>query len=270
MKRVLARWLLRCFLPRFLTSSHDLDRVLGQAILLQLGRTTDDQFRQQLDEYYSHVDIKALVQDLDFPALSARLHEIDAYKIAVVCRKGDSSADPSKNRLDLWARRFGLLRRIGVSLDTLLLRAGEQIPPHGHNRVVSGFYVLDGEVGARHYDRIREIDGGLSIRKVFDQVLMAGGYTTNSEHFHNIHWLVGRAPESYLFRITVVGTPTRPFTRAHAASSRVYVDPTGQPDASGVIEAVYVTEMAAKGLQYYAVLPQRANVMHEPSSPSRG
>jgi hypothetical protein len=137
---------------------------------------------------------------------------------------------------------------VGVRSDVLILRRGETVPPHGHCRVVSGFYLLAGRVAARHYDRVREVGDKLLVRKVLDADLEPGGFTTNSEFFHNIHWLQGLADRSYLFRVTVTDTPVTAFGSSPGTHSRLYVDPTGEPDESDLITASYVQEEVAKRL----------------------
>src|SRR5439155_16763172 len=130
--------------------------------------------------------------------------------------------------------------------DVLILRQGEQVPPHGHHRVVSGFYLLEGRVACRHYDRVREAKGLLVVREALDAVLESGGHTTNSEFHHNIHWLLGLAPASYLFRFTVTGVPVRRFSLPERDGERIYVDPTAAPDPDGLIPAPYISIQAAR------------------------
>jgi hypothetical protein len=117
--------------------------------------------------------------------------------------------------------------------------------------VVSGFYLLEGQVAIRHYDRVEEFAQHVVVRKVIDATLDPGGYTTNSEFHHNIHWLLGLAPVSYLFRFTVTDVPVSRFSSAEREGSRIYVDPTAPPDASGLIPAPYITEEAAKRVKFF-------------------
>ena len=151
----------------------------------------------------------------------------------------------------LWRRRFAFLRQVGVRLDVLVLREGAQIPPHGHYGVVSGFCVLEGEVAFRHYDRVKESGESVYIRKCIDMIARPGEFATNSEYYQNIHWLCGVAPISYLFRVTVVGTQAKTFGSRQEKSERVYVDPTGSEDASGLVLAPYITHDQAASLPFY-------------------
>jgi hypothetical protein len=248
MKKLLARTILRWYLPRFLGDAHPFHRLLGQALQMQLGRLSDDAFRQYLDEFYQQLDPASIKDDLSFEDKVQRLNRPGGYKVSITAF-GDAPRSAAKpGRFNLWQRRFGLLGRLGIRADVLILRAGEQVPPHGHYRVVSGFYLLEGQVAIRHYDRVREQEGKLLVRKVLDTELGPGGFTTNSETYHNVHWLQGLADRSYLFRVTATDTPAAAFGGMARSDSRVYVDPTGEPDETGLIAAAYVNEEAAKRL----------------------
>jgi hypothetical protein len=251
-KKSISRFLLQRMLPRLDASRSALDRLLGQAVRLQVGVVADEDFRQTLENYYSATDPQTLVGEVRFAELRSRLDQPQSYKVPVVRLASDRPDSDRRSRWSPWRRRLSLLHHLDVRLDVLILRAGEQVPPHGHNRVVSGFYLIEGRVACRHYDRVREEDGGVLVRQVFDAVLESGGHTTNSEYHHNIHWLAGRARASYLFRVTCANTPTVTFGNAETTHERVYVDPTGPADAAGLIRARYVTEEAAERLEMNA------------------
>lgn len=248
MKNALARAILKWYLPRFLRDAIPFNRLLGQSIKLQLGQITDEAFRVHLDDFYRGLEVSAIKQQIDLKEKMPRLNRPDGYKVDILNITCTDKAVDGRSRFNLWERRFGLLRRLGIRSDVLILREGEVIPPHGHCRVVSGFYVLEGRVAARHYDRVKELGEKLLIRKVLDTELGPGGFTTNSEFFQNIHWLQGLASESYLFRVTVTDTPTPTFGGRMQSDSRLYIDPTGVPDDSGLILGTYVDEERAKSL----------------------
>jgi hypothetical protein len=252
MKKMVARMILRWYLPRFLGDAHPFNRLLGHAIKMQLGWTSDEAFRTQLAGFYQQLDPQKIKHDIDFEDKVSQLDRPGGYKVSILNFRDYQHSSRYLRRFDMWARRFGLLARLGIRADVLILRSGEQVPPHGHYHVVSGFYVLEGKVAIRHYDRIREQNGKLLVRKVLDTELDPGGYTTNSETYHNIHWVQGLADRTYLFRVTATGTPTTAFGGVDRADSRVYVDPTGEPDAFEIITASYISEEAAKQLYIHS------------------
>ncbi|GEM_PF-5487236 len=259
MKKLLSRVILRWYLPRFLGAAHAFNRLLGQAIRMQLGWISDEAFRCHLATFYQQLDPGSIQRDLRFEEKVQHLNRPGGYKVPISTFNDDSSSSARSGRLNLWQRRFALLGHLGVRADILILRAGEQIPPHGHYRVVSGFYVLAGRVAIRHYDRVREENGKLLVRKVLDTELGPGGFTTNSETYHNIHWLQGLAEQSYLFRVTALDTPTAAFGGTARTDPRIYVDPSGEPDESGLIAAAYVNEATAKRLFIHPPVLQKSN-----------
>src|SRR5260221_242593 len=248
MKKLLARTILRWQLPRFSSDSHPFNLLLGNAIELQRGSLTDDAFRVCLEEFYRKIDLDSIKRDIEFPKKVARLDRPGGYKTDVAALDTGGVAPTPPGRFDLWGRRFSLLRRIGIRSDVLILRRGETVPPHGHHRVVSGFYVLEGRIAIRHYDRIRSSEENVHVRKVLDTELGPGGFTTNSEAFHNIHWLQGLAEKSFLFRVTVTDTPTKVVGDLNRTDSRLYIDPTAEPDPTGMIIAPFISEAEAKRL----------------------
>lgn len=271
-KRRVARWILRGLMPALDGSSSAVDRLLGQAVRLQLGQSTDEAFRQELADFYRQVAPEELAAELRFDALRHPLSAPRAYKVAITRLANEVAASDSPARWSAWQRRFGLLYHLGVRLDILVLRRGEQIPPHGHRRIVSGFYVLEGAVACRHYDCVGEERDHLLVRQTFDRLQRPGDFSTNSERRDNIHWLEGVAPVSYLFRVTVHDTPRPQRNRAPlgaaglapdrqpasiaaaaAQSDRIYVDPTGPADSNGLIRAPRVSEAIARGLRLVSV-----------------
>jgi hypothetical protein len=246
LKQQAVRLVIRLLVPRLLRDPNPFNRLLGQATLVQYGRIPEEKLREELDTFYAGMDAQAAARDIDLSGKAERLNRPGGYKTDILGLTGDASGARSPGRFDLWARRFRLLRHLGIRSDVLIVRAGEQIPPHGHSRVVSGFYVMEGKVAIRHYDRVEELPEHVLLRKVIDTELGPGGYTTNSEYHHNIHWLRGIAPASYLFRFTVTGVPVRPFSASGGENSRIYVDPTVAPEASGLIRAPFISDQEAK------------------------
>jgi hypothetical protein len=249
-KTQIARVALRWKLSRFLQDANPFNRLMGHAVRLQLGKITEEQFRLELDAFYAHLDRPSIMAALDFDSMAGQLNQTNGYKVNILGLREDFSAGKLLRRMSIWRRRFVLLHHLGIRSDVLILRKGEPIPPHGHYRVVSGFYVLQGQVAIRHYDRVREEGDAVLVRKVLDTTLDPGGYTTNSEFCNNIHWLFGLAPVSYLFRVTVLGTPTETFGGPGRSGDRVYLDPSGAPDSNGLISAPYISAEDAKKLLF--------------------
>src|SRR5262249_702638 len=140
MKNMIARLALRLRLSRFLNHPDAFYRLLGQAVRLKLGKISDEENRQDLERYYQGLHRPPLMKAIDFDAKSKWLDRPGGYKVAVLAWDGDDDLPTWRRRFSIWGRRFSLLARLKIRLDVLILRQGEQVPPHGHYGVVSGFY----------------------------------------------------------------------------------------------------------------------------------
>jgi hypothetical protein len=222
--------------------------LFADAARMQGGRLEPERFREQLDDFYANAKHERLLDEIEFEENKTKLQGPHSYKVNVHRLKGDPTPGTLAHRLSPWARRFGLFRRIGIRSDIIILREGEQIPPHAHERVISGFYVAEGRVHLRHYHRDRTDGGQVYLRLAIDQVCDPGGYGTNSDKYQNVHWVEGLAPASYLLRFTVTGVPSA-LGLGIPTDDRIYVDPTGKADDSGVIRGRVVTEELARKLK---------------------
>lgn len=224
-----------------------LQAILDRAAQVSLGKLDQEDFRRHLAAYYSELHRDELFDQIQFSKHRDALKSPGGYKSRILSTAGEIEARPSWPR-PLWRRRFSLLSRLGIDCDVMILREGATVPPHGHCQVVSGFYVLEGKVAVRHYDRIEDRGDHLIVRKTIDTDFGPGGFTTNSEYCDNIHWLEGLAPESFLFRLNVKNVPVKPFSLPRGHSERIYVAPEEVADASGRIVARFVSEQHASTL----------------------
>jgi hypothetical protein len=220
-----ARWLaLPPIIVRASRSKFKVDRLLVAACALKAGLISDLKFEAGLKRYFA-----TCLDDLDHElGIVARREALLAsphpYKIALVST-GDGAADAR----GLWQRRLAIAHGLGIRLDLITLGADEEIEPHGHSEVVSGFLVIEGEVHGRTFDRLDTRPGAWLVRRNFDHRMRRGGFLTNSEWSSNIHWLTGVAPRSFLLRVTVSGFPTQRFDDRFN-SERVHVDFSGAPE----------------------------------------
>ena len=241
----------RLLAPPFLQRlRHDPDpfhRMLWSAVQLSRNQISPEEFRLELDRFYSSVDAKSLERNVGFEAIKKQLQQPGGYKNRI-SRFGSHEPGRWASRFSPWERRFGLLARLGINSDVLLLRKGDSVPPHGHRGVVSGFLVMEGQVRIRHFDCIEQRQAGLVVRPTIDTVLCCGQFTTNSEYHDDIHWLQGIAEESFLFRTNVIGLSQTRWKEVTASSERRYVDPTQEAGADGRVFAPFVTAQHARSL----------------------
>ena len=120
-------------------------------------------------------------------------------------------------------------------------RRGQAIVPHGHDNLVSVFVALEGEVRARHFDRLGDRAREVVIRPTIDRPLRPGQHTSISDFHDNVHWLSAEAGDALVYSLSVDAgaSARRPGRRAR----RVYLDPDGERLADGSIRARVTTRL---------------------------
>lgn len=118
-------------------------------------------------------------------------------------------------------------------------------PPHEHHNLMSVKRVLKGRYHVRQYERVRRVEPGLiAIRQVSEltDVGFSGPYVDMTDDRLNVHWFGAADAEPVLALNIVVDSALAPADTFHGAREtrkpgQYYVDPTGAPDADGLILA---------------------------------
>jgi hypothetical protein len=63
--------------------------------------------------------------------------------------------------------------------------------------MVSQHLVLQGEMRGRHYQRLRDEDGHLTVRPTIDRVFRPGDFSSISDQRDNVHWFVTSSERAY-------------------------------------------------------------------------
>jgi hypothetical protein len=107
------------------------------------------------------------------------------------------------------------------------------VVPHGHHNMVTMHMLLTGEVHARHFDRVHDEPGFLTIQPTSDKVLRPGAVSTISDESNNIHWFTALTGPVFMFNLQLVGLDP-----GADVGGRDYVDPSnGAHLAGGLIRA---------------------------------
>lgn len=214
-----------------LGNSKEFCAVLRDAAMLQCGLVAAAEFHDGLDAFFSNFDSTKVLSALNYDAIrsEARISREPslARRVGADCRLGSI---------------VRVLARLSIRLDFEFLRAGSQIPPHGHARVVSGFSVIEGTVAVRRYDLVETMPDSVTLRQTFDGVLSAGEASTESDARDNVHWIVA-LDDTVLFRVTASDVPSR---NPLPASLNVWVDPRAPLRGDGVILGRWIPEAAAR------------------------
>lgn len=214
--------LIKFIYPYLLSYPNNFENLLGSAVGVYLKKTSVTDLDISLNKFYQGLNIDSLKEKIDYKREIKKLNQttpkIDVLTYTNPCDK------TVLNIFNLWKKRLPLLRFCRIRIDLLLLNKGQQIPPHAHKGVLSGFILLEGKVSIRHYHVKEYKDNGVICRKTVDKTLSIGDYTTNHDNKDNIHWLNGEAEQSILFRFNITGLQSE-VPEYNNLGGRIYIDP---------------------------------------------
>ncbi len=245
-KKIVAAIFAKFVLPLTYIEQDSFDHLCRNVTKFNSNKITQDELLKLLQLYYSRINTEKLKTDLNFTDIKNSLIQTNGYKHTI----NDKKEPGIYNKLSLYSRKFAIMRHLGMKVDVIILRKNEYIPPHGHKRMLSGFYVLEGTIGVRHYDLVDKNDKTMLIRKTLDTMYSKNEYTTNSDNLDNIHWLKGIASESFLYRVSIIDKQREEGNDNMGAEERIYINPTITPDNNGLIHAPYINEDLAKTLTF--------------------
>jgi hypothetical protein len=117
-------------------------------------------------------------------------------------------------------------------------RKGSATPPHAHNHLVSAHLTLRGEIRARTFDRLEDLDHSILIQASGDRLVGPGQTVSMSDARDNVHWFVGVSDRSVSFDVPVGAIdPQKQYRHPPEVYSQIYLDPTVAARADGRIEA---------------------------------
>lgn len=168
------------------------------------------------------------------------------YKRSLFSRRWPDVAGSMRFRL---ASRLAVSR--GITFDVLHLSEGAMIPPHGHQGVVSGMLVMEGEASFRTYDVDGPVQPGQRVPVIPRQAECCGpgGVSTSGED-ENLHWISARSGPLFLLRFTVSDLFKGLAAGCDRSAARLYLAPTGKPAGDGRIWAEPVDERTAASLRF--------------------
>jgi hypothetical protein len=208
------------------------------AVSLRLTGEAPEAFRAELDGRLRQITPDTARTLVRFDAVRAALDSGTGYKRAVF---GERWGEGAGNTAFRWLTRGAA--SMDITTDVMRLPADEQISPHGHRGVVSAMYLLDGEAWFRTWDTIGDPTvAEVPLRPGLDTRFTPGDVSSSSEGHHNLHWVVGVAPVSYILRFTITDVASAKGIRYGREGARCYLDPTAPADpATGLIPGRRIT-----------------------------
>ena len=180
-------------------------------------KLTQVEWQQQVEELMSQVNLKELLNFVNFDKLAANV----AFK-----SKGERSIRKKFPEVE------GLPTNLVFGHQIFALKKGRSVAPHGHNNMATAFLMLKGECHGRHYDRVEDGEEFVIIKPTIDDQFSSGEYSTISDHKDNIHWFKATSETAFIFNIHVLNV-----NKDITAGGRVYIDPFGEKLAHGLIKA---------------------------------
>jgi|SRR5690554_3465137 len=236
-----------------------LPRLLEAGLAVKLDAADSEGLRSRLESTFASLGAAGGAEVVDLHRLRPLL-ESTAYKYGLCGSRWPGHAGGAAFRLG-----SRLAAGCGITFDILVLRAGDAIAPHAHDRTVSGMLVVDGEVGFRTYDVVGSDGDDAVLAPGMAARCGPGGVSTSSAMHHNLHWIHGFAPVSCILRFTVTNIGGfRPESQGRSAARR-YCIPSGRLPG-GLVRGVWSDEAAAKATPF----PATGLDTHGPAPASRG
>jgi hypothetical protein len=193
-----------------------IEQLKSASLDLRHRTITPIEWQRRVEDCLGHVDMKDLLTAIDYHRLVENAqfeedHETQT-KLDVV---GGESTDP-------WA--FGAF--------FFALKKDVSVVPHGHHNLVTTHMILQGKAHGRHFERVRDEPGHITIKPATDAVIGPGVVTTISDQKHNVHWFTALDGPVFMFNMQLGGiSPGMP------TGGRDYLDPNGEKLSGGLIRA---------------------------------
>lgn len=163
--------------------------------------------QRALEGFYESIDFVDLMRFIDFDRLAA------ATEFPPRGEKPQRIAFPLID---------GMPSEFYFHADSVGLKRGRSIPPHGHNNQVTSFLVLQGEFHGRNFEG--HDDGhDVILTPTIDAVFRPGGHSSISDQKDNAHWFTAVSETAFLFDLAIINLHTQP----SAGNGRVYLDLRG-------------------------------------------
>src|SRR5690606_24418247 len=193
-RSILAAKLLSLSPPMLRTDRRPVPRLLEAGLAVKLDGENGEALRSRLDSTFESLGADGAAAMIDLHRIRPLLERTE-YKYSLFGNKWPEDAGGATFRI---ASRLATGR--GITFDVLVLRSGGSIAPHIHDGTVSGMLVVDGEVGFQTYDVVESSGSGAILKPGLAGKYGPGGVSTSSTLHHNLHWIHGFAPISYVPR----------------------------------------------------------------------
>jgi hypothetical protein len=197
---------------RWLNEVNELGVELKDAKLKQV------EWQKKIEELFLKVNLPDLLRTIDFDRLVSGAKLVDNGALSLRFNFGSAQ---------------GLPTNLVFGRQIFALKKGRSVVPHGHNNMATAFLILKGDCEGKHYDRLKDEPEHYIIKPTIDRKFEPGECSTISDHKDNVHWFKALTEKAFIFNIHVMNiAPER-----GEPTGRVYLDPSGEKLAGGLIRA---------------------------------
>ncbi|MFZ1705887.1 MAG: hypothetical protein WAT79_16195 [Saprospiraceae bacterium] len=150
---------------------------------------TPIQWQQKIEELYTKVELKEILQFIDFDRL---IKGFEFPDLGVTTK-------PIK-----FPKLVGLPEKTTFVKKIFGMKKDRAIIPHGHSNMASAHLILSGEVHLRHYEKIQQDGQNLIIKPTIDRLAKSGDYSSISDEKDNVHWFIANTPTSFTFDVIML------------------------------------------------------------------
>lgn len=195
---------------------------------VRAGHIEPTEWQTSIERLHAAVPLEEIIRLVDLDALLTRVR-------------------PPKNKLGAvedvdWSGLTAGRPTVGIAHKVFVYRKGACTPPHAHNHLVSAHLVLKGQIRARTFNRLEELEHSLLLEPTTDRLVGPGETVSMSDERDNVHWFEGVSALSASFDVPVGGiTPEKPYRHRAEGFGQLFVDPRVPARADGRIEAPIIT-----------------------------
>ncbi|HVE82347.1 MAG TPA: hypothetical protein VND93_05855 [Myxococcales bacterium] len=189
---------------------------------VEAGTLAPPAWQTAIERLHASVPLEEIIRFVDLEAALARIRAPER-KLGAVEDVRWPGAGPG-------------LPRFGHKL--FVYRKGACTPPHAHNHLVSAHLVLKGQIRARTFNRLQDLERSILIQPTGDRTLGPGHTVSMSDDRDNVHWFEGASDVSVSFDVPVGDiSPGKAYRQPAEVYNQIYLDPTVAARADGRIEA---------------------------------
>jgi hypothetical protein len=173
-------------------------------------------WQSRIQECLGKVDLKDLLAAIDYERLAAQVSFEENHETQIRMPALDGQTP----------------EQLGFGPYFFALKQGVSVVPHGHHNLVTLHMMLRGRAHGRHFDRVHDEPGHITIKPARDEVIGPGAVTTISDQRDNVHWFTALSGPVFMFNMQIGAiAPGLP------VGGRDYLDPAGEKLAGGLIRA---------------------------------